>query len=266
MITLHIFFIAIIQGITEFLPISSSAHLIILPYLMKVSDQGVIIDISAHLGSLLALIIFFKKDSIILFKGLIQFFFLKNQRKEFLFFFKIVIATIPVIFFGLIFKIYRLDIIVRSIEIIGWMMIVFGVLLFYADKFGKGKKTLQDLGLKDAVIMGLFQVFALIPGVSRSGVTITGFRIFGYSRYDSIKISLLMSIPTIILSGFFISPEILEENKISIFVILITFILSFCTAIIALNLMVKYVYKFGFTPYVFYRIIVGLILLYIAYF
>jgi len=266
MITLHIFFIAIIQGITEFLPISSSAHLIILPYLMKVSDQGVIIDISAHLGSLLALIIFFKKDSIILFKGLIQFFFLKNQRKEFLFFFKIVIATIPVIFFGLIFKIYRLDIIVRSIEIIGWMMIVFGVLLFYADKFGKGKKTLQDLSLKDAVIMGLFQVFALIPGVSRSGVTITGFRIFGYSRYDSIKISLLMSIPTIILSGFFISPEILEENKISIFVILITFILSFCTAIIALNLMVKYVYKFGFTPYVFYRIIVGLILLYIAYF
>ncbi|MFL2812352.1 MAG: undecaprenyl-diphosphate phosphatase [Paracoccaceae bacterium] len=266
MITLHIFFIAIIQGITEFLPISSSAHLIILPYLMKVSDQGVIIDISAHLGSLLALIIFFKKDSIILFKGLIQFFFLKNQRKEFLFFFKIVIATIPVIFFGLIFKIYRLDIIVRSIEIIGWMMIVFGVLLFYADKFGKGKKTLQDLGLKDAVIMGLFQVFALIPGVSRSGVTITGFRIFGYSRYDSIKISLLMSIPTIILSGFFISPEILEENKISIFVILITFILSFCTAIIALNLMVKYVYTFGFTPYVFYRIIVGLILLYIAYF
>jgi len=146
------------------------------------------------------------------------------------------------------------------------MMIVFGVLLFYADKFGKGKKTLQDLGLKDAVIMGLFQVFALIPGVSRSGVTITGFRIFGYSRYDSIKISLLMSIPTIILSGFFISPEILEENKISIFVILITFILSFCTAIIALNLMVKYVYTFGFTPYVFYRIIVGLILLYIAYF
>ena len=266
MITLHIFFIAIIQGITEFLPISSSAHLIILPYLMKVSDQGVIIDISAHLGSLLALIIFFKKDSIILFKGLIQFFFLKNQRKEFLFFFKIVIATIPVIFFGLIFKIYRLDIIVRSIEIIGWMMIVFGVLLFYADKFGKGKKTLQDLGLKDAVIMGLFQVFALIPGVSRSGVTITGFRIFGYSRYDSIKISLLMSIPTIILSGFFISPEILEENKISIFVILITFILSFVTAIIALNLMVKYIYTFGFTPYVVYRIILGLILLYIAYF
>ena len=265
MITLHIFFIAIIQGITEFLPISSSAHLIILPYLMKVSDQGVIIDISAHLGSLLALIIFFKKDSIILFKGLIQFFFLKNQRKEFLFFFKIVIATIPVIFFGLIFKIYRLDIIVRSIEIIGWMMIVFGVLLFYADKFGKGKKTLQDLGLKDAVIMGLFQVFALIPGVSRSGVTITGFRIFGYSRYDSIKISLLMSIPTIILSGFFISPKILEENNISVLVVLVTFILSFFTAIIALNLMVKYIYTFGFTPYVVYRIILGLILLYIAY-
>ena len=111
-------------------------------------------------------------------------------------------ATIPVIFFGLIFKIYRLDIIVRSIEIIGWMMIVFGVLLFYADKFGKEKKSLEDLSFRHAAIMGLFQAFALIPGVSRSGITITGFRIFGYSKYDAIKISLLMSIPTIVLSGF----------------------------------------------------------------
>ena len=173
---------------------------------------------------------------------------------------------IPLIFFGLIFKIYRLDIIVRSIEIIGWMMIVFGVLLFYADKFGKEKKSLKDLSIKDVAIMGLFQAFALIPGVSRSGITITGFRIFGYSKYDSIKISLLMSIPTIILSGFFISPKILEENNISVLVVLVTFILSFFTAIIALNLMVKYIYSFGFTPYVVYRIILGLILLYIAYF
>ena len=265
MITFHIFFIAIIQGITEFLPISSSAHLIILPYLMKVSDQGVIIDISAHLGSLFALMVFFKKDSINLFRGLIQFFFFKNRKKEFYLFLKIGVATIPVIFFGLIFKIYRLDIIVRSIEIIGWMMIVFGVLLFYADKFGKEKKSLEDLSIRHAAIMGLFQAFALIPGVSRSGITITGFRIFGYSKYDSIKISLLMSIPTIILSGFFISPEILEENNISFLAVSVTFILSFFTAIIALNLMVKYIYTFGFTPYVVYRIILGLILLYIAY-
>ena len=266
MITFHIFFIAIIQGITEFLPISSSAHLIFLPYLMKVSDQGVIIDISAHLGSLLALMVFFKKDSTNLFRGLIQFFFFKNRKKEFYLFLKIGVATIPVIFFGLMFKIYRLDIIVRSIEIIGWMMIVFGILLFYADKFGKEKKTLEDLSFRHAAMMGLFQAFALIPGVSRSGITITGFRIFGYSKYDSIKISLLMSIPTIILSAFFISPEILEENNISFLAVSVTFLLSFFTAIIALNLMVKYIYTFGLTPYVVYRIILGLILLYIAYF
>ena len=266
MITFHIFFIAIIQGITEFLPISSSAHLIILPYLMKVSDQGVIIDISAHLGSLLALIFFFKKDSIDLFRGLFQFFIIRKQKKEFYLFLKIGMATIPVIFFGLIFKIYRLDIIMRSIEIIGWMMIVFGVLLFYADKFGKEKKSLEDLNFKHAAIIGLFQAFALIPGVSRSGITITGFRIFGYNKYDAIKISLLMSIPTIILSGFFISPEILEENNISVLAVLVTFILSFFTATIALNIMVKYIYSFGFTPYIYYRIILGLTLLYIAYF
>ena len=130
----------------------------------------------------------------------------------------------------------------------------------------RSKKTLEDLSFKHAAIIGLFQAFALIPGVSRSGITITGFRIFGYNKYDAIKISLLMSIPTIILSGFFISPEILEENNISFLTVSITFVLSFITAIITLNLMVKYIYTFGFTPYVVYRIILGLILLYIAYF
>ena len=265
MISFHIFFIAIIQGITEFLPISSSAHLIILPYLIKVSDQGMIIDISVHLGSLLALLIYFKKDSLILLKGLGQFFLLKFQKKELILFLKIIVATIPVSFIGLIFKIYHLDIIVRSIEIIGWTMIVFGVLLYYSDKFGKEKKTLENLSFRDAIIMGLFQAVALIPGVSRSGVTITGFRIFGYSRYDSIKISLLMSIPTIILSGFFVYPEVINENKISFFQVLTPFVISFFTAIIALKLMVKYIYVFRFTPYVIYRIVLGFILLYLSY-
>ncbi len=265
MISFHIFFIAIIQGITEFLPISSSAHLIILPYLMKVSDQGVLIDISVHLGSLLALMLFFKKETIILYIGLIQFFSFKLQKEEFVLLLKIIVITIPICFFGLIFKIYRLDIMVRSIELIGWTMIIFGILLFYADKFGKEEKTLKNLSFKETIIIGFFQVFALIPGVSRSGVSITGFRIFGYNKYDAIKISLLMSIPTILLSAFFISPEILEEKKINFLELFIPFILSFITAILALKVMVKYIYVFGFTPYVLYRISLGLILLYIAY-
>ncbi len=266
MISFHIFFIAIIQGITEFLPISSSAHLIILPYLMKVQDQGVLIDISVHLGSLLALIFFFKKESIILFKGLIQFFSLKLQKEEFVLLLKIIVATIPICVFGIIFKIYRLDIVVRSIELIGWTMIIFGILLFYADKFGKEKKSLKNLSFKESIFIGFFQVFALIPGVSRSGISITGFRIFGYNKYNAIKISLMMSIPTIILSAFFISPEILEEKKISILEILIPFILSFIAAFLALKLMVKYIYIFGFAPYVIYRIFLGLILLFLAYY
>ena len=265
MISFHIFFISIIQGLTEFLPISSSAHLIILPYLMKVSDQGVLIDISVHLGSLLALIIFFKEETIILFKGLIQFFSLKLQKEEFFLLLKIIIATIPICLFGLIFKIYRLDIIVRSIELIGWTMIIFGILLFYADKYGGEKKSLKNLSYKDSILIGFFQAFALIPGVSRSGISITGFRIFGYNKYDSIKISLMMSIPTILLSAFFISPELLEEKKISIIEILIAFILSFISAFLALKVMVRYIYVFGFTPYVIYRIFLGIILLFIAY-
>ena len=265
MISLHIFFISIIQGITEFLPISSSAHLIILPFLMKVSDQGIIIDISVHLGSLFALIIYFKRDAFILLKGILQLFLMQIKEKEFLFFLKIIVATIPVIFFGIIFKIYRLDIMIRSIEIIGWTMIFFGILLYFSDKLGSEKNHLGNWGFKDAIIIGLFQAIALIPGVSRSGITITSLRIFGYNRYDSIKISLMMSIPTIILSAFFISPEILNENKISISEIFIPFVISFLTAIIALNFMVKYVYIFKFTPYVIYRIVLGIILLYISY-
>jgi len=265
MFSFHIFFIAIIQGITEFLPVSSSAHLIILPYIMKVSDQGVLIDISVHLGSLLALIVFFKKESIILCKGLIQFFSLKLQKEEFFLLLRIIIATIPICIFGLIFKIYRLDIIVRSIELIGWTMIIFGILLFYADKLGKEKKSLKNLSYKESLFIGFFQAFALIPGVSRSGISITGFRIFGYNKYDAIRISLLMSIPTIILSAFFISPEILEEKKISIIEILIPFIISFITALLTLKIMVKYIYVFGFTPYVIYRIFLGFILLFMAY-
>ena len=265
MFSFHIFFIAIIQGITEFLPISSSAHLIIIPYIMKVSDQGVLIDISVHLGSLFALIIFFKKESVILFKGLIQFFSLKLQKEEFFLLLKIIIATIPICLFGLIFKIYRLDIIVRSIELIGWTMIIFGMLLFYADKLGKEKKSLKNLSFKESLFIGFFQAFALIPGVSRSGISITGFRIFGYNKYDAIKISLMMSIPTILLSAFFISPQILEEEKISTIEILIPFILSFITAFVTLKVMVKYVYIFGFTPYVVYRIFLGIILLFMSY-
>ena len=113
--------------------------------------------------------------------------------------------------------------------------------------------------------MVFFQAFALIPGVSRSGISITGFRIFGYNKYDAIKISLMMSIPTILLSAFFISPEILEEKKISFVEIIIPFILSFITAFVTLKLMVKYIYLFGFTPYIIYRIFLGLILLFLAY-
>ena len=265
MFSFHIFFIAIVQGITEFLPISSSAHLIMIPYIMKVSDQGVLIDISVHLGSLLALIIFFKKESVILFKGLIQFFSLKWQKEEFFLLLKIIIATIPICLFGLIFKIYRLDIIVRSIELIGWTMIIFGITLFYADKLGKEKKSLKNLSFRESLFIGFFQAFALIPGVSRSGISITGFRIFGYNKYDAIKISLMMSIPTILLSAFFISPEILEEKNIGIIEILIPFILSFITAFVTLKVMVRYVYVFGFSPYVIYRIFLGIILLSMAY-
>ena len=177
MISLHIFLVSILQGLTEFLPISSSAHLIILPTIMAVKDQGIVIDISVHLGSLLALLVFFRKDSLNLVKGAyyIGKFNLRDRDAQLVL--QLILATIPVLIVGLFFKINDITDLLRSIELIGWTMILFGVFLFFSDHFGSTKKRANHWSYRDCILMGTFQVLALIPGVSRSGITISGFSI-----------------------------------------------------------------------------------------
>ena len=266
MISLHIFFVSILQGLTEFLPISSSAHLIILPMIMSVKDQGIVFDISVHLGSLFALLIFFKEDTVYLIKGFINLIVLDIRKKEAELLMKLIAATIPVLGLGLFFKIHDLDTLLRSIELIGWTMILFGVLLYFTDRFGEQNKKLGNWNYKDALLMGFFQMVALIPGVSRSGITISGSRLLGYNRYDSIRLSMLMSIPTILASGGLLAPGLFKASyDVSLLEVLTAFVLSFLASFFALVVLLKYIYKFRFTPYIIYRIALGFILLWFVY-
>ena len=182
---LEIFLLSIIQGVSEFLPISSAAHLIIASNIYKFTNQSLLIDISLHLGSLLAILFYFKEDIFDL-----------NKNKNL--FYKILIGTIPLILFG--YLLYSTDIIhqLRNIKVIAWATLFFGILLYIADKNKFLKKINTDFNMKSVLIIGFFQVLALIPGVSRAGITITAGRILGFDRTDSTKISFYLSIPALL--------------------------------------------------------------------
>ena len=262
----HLLSLALIQGITEFLPISSSGHLILLPSFANFPDQGLLIDVSVHVGTLLAVIIYFFRDSLSILKGFSDLatgnrHSVPAQLTKFL-----IWATIPVIILGLILKITDIIDLLRNIKVIGWTMIIFGIFLYLADRFSFSKKINLNYSIKEALIMGLWQSVALIPGTSRSGATITAARILGYKRKSAARIAMLMSIPTILASG---SLEIIDVwHKVdfnhfndAIIVICLSFIFAFLT----LTIMMRLLNSISFTPYVIYRILLGVLLLAIAY-
>ncbi|MDE2694094.1 MAG: undecaprenyl-diphosphate phosphatase [Paracoccaceae bacterium] len=262
----HLLSLALIQGITEFLPISSSGHLILLPSFTNFPDQGLLIDVSVHMGTLLAVVIYFFRDSLSILKGFSDLVTgnrhsVPAQLTKFL-----IWATIPVIILGLILKITDLIDLLRNIKVIGWTMIIFGIFLYLADRFSFSKKINLNYSIKDALIMGLWQSAALIPGTSRSGATITAARILGYKRKSAARIAMLMSIPTILASG---SLEIIDVwhkadfNHFNDAVIVIC--LSFIFAFLTLTIMMRLLNSISFTPYVIYRILLGVLLLAIAY-
>ena len=258
--------ISIIQGITEFLPISSSAHLILLPKLTTLKDQGITIDVAVHIGTLFAVILYFITDIKLIIIDLINMITFKKVIKSNSLVVCLIVATIPVILFGLIVKVTGLDESLRSVKIIAWAMLIFGIILYYTDQKGSNNKSTENWTIKAAVIMGFWQALALIPGTSRAGSTISGARVLGFSRKDSAKLSMLMSIPTIIASGTLLIASIAVSGDLNLakdfaFAILT----SFLTALLAIKIMMHFLNKFSYTPYVIYRVIFGLILLRIAY-
>lgn len=266
MSTFHLLLIALIQGVTEFLPVSSSGHLILLPNLTGLADQGQVIDVAAHIGTLIAVIIYFWPDVRMAFGGSLRLIRGKLDTQGAFLALGLIIATVPVVLFGLFLKVTGLSDQMRGIAVIGWAMIVFGIILYWADQKSAATKTTPEWTLKDALHMGLWQAIALIPGTSRSGITITAGRMLGYTRTDAARLSMLMSIPTIIASGTLIGIDVVGTADASaIRDIGIVVAMSFASALLALTLMMRLLESVSYTPYVIYRIGLGLVLLWIAY-
>ncbi len=250
---IEILILSIVQGITEFIPVSSSSHLIILSSFAEFKNNNLSIDVNLHLGSLLAVIVFFKKE-------IIDFSHNKTLLK------KIIISSLPVLFLGYFLIHFDLIKYVRNIETIAWTTLIFGILLYIADKSKITKKIKKDFTFKSAIIIGLFQTLSLIPGVSRSGIVITAARMSNFNRVDSAKISFLLSIPTLGVVSMYGIKNVFTSGELSFSLINITsIILSFIFSFLTIKYFLEFVKRFNLIFFVLYRCILGILLLYIVY-
>ena len=251
--SIEILILSAIQGVSEFLPVSSAAHLVLVSKYYAFINQNLLIDICLHLGSLLAIIIYFRND---------LFHFIKNKN----FLLKILIGTIPIIPIGYI--IYQTGLIaqLRNLETIGWMSLIFGILLYISDKSKIVKKINTEFSSKSAIFIGLFQVLALIPGVSRSGITITAGRMLGFDRFDSAKISFFLSIPTLFAASVIGIFNVYKEGSSELnYLAIIAVIFSFIFSYITIALFFNFIKKFSLNIFIVYRIILSLFILAIVY-
>ena len=249
---IEILILSAIQGISEFLPISSSAHLILVSSLYDLKASSLLIDISLHLGSLLAIIFFFRREL----------FDLKHNQKLLKL---IIIGSLPLILFGYILYSTELIYHLRNIKIIAWATLFFGIILYFADQRKIDRNISTNLDIRSIIFIGLFQILALIPGVSRAGITMTAARFLNFNRVDSGKISFLLSIPALCGASFLglwdIPSEAIEINILIIIAIIFSFLFSYLTVKFFLN----YINKFSLKIFVFYRVLIGLFLLSIIY-
>ncbi len=251
--SVEILILSIIQGVSEFLPVSSAAHLILVSKYYNFVNQNLLIDICLHLGSLIAIIVYFKND---------LFHFIKNKN----FLIKILIGTVPVIPAGYIFYQTGLIDMLRSLETIGWMSLIFGIILFISDRTKIIKKIETGFSKKSALFIGMFQILALIPGVSRSGITITSGRFLGFNRFDSAKISFFLSIPTLAAASILGIYNIYKEGSAELnFLAIVAVIFSFIFSYITIALFLNFVKKFTLNIFIIYRIILSLFILTLVY-
>ena len=250
---IEILILSAVQGISEFLPISSSAHLIIVSNLYELKTSSLLIDISLHLGSLLAIIFFFRKDL----------FDLRNNQKLLSL---IIVGSIPLIIFGYILHTTELIHLLRDIKIIAWTTLFFGIILYIADQKKINQNLSKNLNIKSIIFIGLFQILALIPGVSRAGITMTAARFLNFNRVDSGKISFLLSIPALAGASFLGIKDVFNESIEINYIVSIAVILSFLFSYTTVKFFLNYLNKFSLNIFVIYRIIVSLILFSIIYF
>tara|TARA_Y100000992_G_scaffold284577_1_gene234812 strand:+ start:799 stop:1566 length:768 start_codon:yes stop_codon:yes gene_type:complete len=250
---IEILILSTVQGISEFLPISSSAHLIIASNLYNLKTSSLLIDISLHLGSLLAIIFYFRKDL----------FDLKNNHKLLNL---IVIGSIPLIIFGYLLHTTELIHLLRNIKVIAWTTLFFGIILFFADQKKINRNISSDLNIKSIIFIGIFQILALIPGVSRAGISMTAARFLNFNRVDSGKISFLLSIPALTGASFLGLKDAFNQSIEINNLVIIAVTLSFLFSYITVKFFLIYINKFSLNVFVIYRIIISFILFTIIYF
>ena len=249
---IEIVILSLIQGISEFLPISSSAHLIVVSSLYEFKSSSLLIDVSLHLGSLLAIIFFFKHELLDI----------KNNQKLLLL---MIFGSIPLIMVGYILYKSELIYFLRDIKIIAWTTLIFGIILYFADKCKFDKKISSNLNLKTILYIGLFQTLALMPGVSRAGITMTASRFFRFNRFDSSKISFLLAIPALAGASVLGLKEVVGQSFELNYLVLIAITLSFLSSYFTIKFFLQYINKFSLNIFVIYRIVVAIILFVIIY-
>ncbi len=266
MTELQIILLSLLQGITEFLPISSSGHLILFSKLTNFPDQGNATDVMLHFGSVLAIIIYFLPDIWQMLRGLWKNKFLpKFQNEGCKLFYLLIIATIPTLLAGLCVKIYGTEIL-RNTKLIGWNLIIFGLLLWIFDHYSMTVVKIKNMSIKDALLIGFAQCFALFPGTSRSGATVTMGRLLGLERREAAKFSMLMAIPAILAASLLTFIEIYQNNDLGQIKEAFSGIgYSFVFSIGAIYILMSWLKKWSFLPFVIYRIALGTLLLLDAY-
>jgi len=250
---IEIFILSFIQGVAEFLPISSSSHLILISEYLEFENKSLSIDVSLHIGSFAAVLVYFYSD-------------VKNFYKNKIIFYKIFLSSLPVMIVG--FFIVEFDVInkIRNVETIAWTTLVFGILLYISDKFKVEKNINDNFDYRTVLLIGFMQILSLVPGVSRSGIAITTARLLSFKRTEAAKISFLISIPILGavsifgLKNLFFS-ESIEFTKLN----LLSIITSFFFSLLTIKYFLRYIKKFSLNIFVYYRVCLGLILIVFAY-
>ena len=250
---IEIFILSLVQGITEFLPVSSSSHLILISKYFNFGNQSLSIDVSLHIGSFIAVLVYFNKDIVSFFNNKIIFF-------------KILISSIPVMIVGFILVETGIIEKIRNIRIIAFTTIIFGVLLYFSDRFKLEKNIHKDFTYKSALFIGFFQIISLVPGVSRSGIAITAARLLKFKRVDAGKISFLISVPILGAVSIFGIKDLISSDDLSFtYLNLSSIIVSFFFSLITIKYFLSYINKFNLNLFVYYRVFLGLLLIILSY-
>jgi undecaprenyl-diphosphatase len=261
--TLQIVVLAIVQGLTEFLPISSSAHLILVPVILKWPDQGLVFDVAVHVGSLLAVMLFFRHEIIAMTQAWFASVLKKRHSRDSRLAWWVILGTLPAVVFGLFFKdVVETDL--RSPLVIAWATIGFGMLLGVADRVQRHVRDEYSMSWKDVLLIGFFQALALIPGTSRSGITMTAGLFLGLNRQAAARFSFLLSIPLIVASGVFKTKDLMESAvPVEWGMLLLAVVLSAGSAWLCIHFFLQLINRIGMMPFVIYRLVLGVFLLYL---